>query len=300
MKGLKTLIAGAAGDGAAGDLVPASASAAAYSHYVACGLSQNAKPAHLCQKTRKKGAFFKSNNATVFYTVCVKFPTDKNLCAPKQEAVQGTLYVNKITSEHPRQARGQLVRRGQKSRRLRLPRPATEPGAGRLRHRDRGHRRLRRAGGEVLYESLLGLSADGSPGHTTRLLEEVEQAAAAAGWLGAGRARSRSGSARAPSPACGSASPAPGRSAPRRPAGQRGLHPRRARARASREAGGGDSQPPGGARRAPRRGLRRPLLGDGRAALGALGRHPGGARRAPRGAARATAGGRFGGGTISR
>jgi tRNA threonylcarbamoyl adenosine modification protein YeaZ len=38
-------------------------------------------------------------------------------------------------------------------------------------------------GGEVLYESLLGLSADGSPGHTTRLLEEVERAAeAAGGW----------------------------------------------------------------------------------------------------------------------
>jgi tRNA threonylcarbamoyladenosine biosynthesis protein TsaB len=40
-------------------------------------------------------------------------------------------------------------------------------------------------GGEVLYESLLGLSADGSPGHTTRLLEEVERAAqAAGGWSG--------------------------------------------------------------------------------------------------------------------
>jgi tRNA threonylcarbamoyladenosine biosynthesis protein TsaB len=35
--------------------------------------------------------------------------------------------------------------------------------------------------GEVLYESLLGLSPDGSPGHTTRLLEEVERAVAAAG-----------------------------------------------------------------------------------------------------------------------
>ena len=40
-------------------------------------------------------------------------------------------------------------------------------------------------GGEVLYESLLGLSADGSPGHTTRLLEEVERAVqAAGGWSG--------------------------------------------------------------------------------------------------------------------
>jgi tRNA threonylcarbamoyladenosine biosynthesis protein TsaB len=39
-------------------------------------------------------------------------------------------------------------------------------------------------GGEVLFESLLGLSADGSPGHTTRLLEEVERAAQAAGGWG--------------------------------------------------------------------------------------------------------------------
>jgi tRNA threonylcarbamoyladenosine biosynthesis protein TsaB len=39
--------------------------------------------------------------------------------------------------------------------------------------------------GEVLYESLIGLSADGSPGHTTRLLGEVEAAAeAAGGWDG--------------------------------------------------------------------------------------------------------------------
>ncbi|MFI5027940.1 MAG: tRNA (adenosine(37)-N6)-threonylcarbamoyltransferase complex dimerization subunit type 1 TsaB [Solirubrobacterales bacterium] len=35
--------------------------------------------------------------------------------------------------------------------------------------------------GGVLYEALLGLSEDGSPGHTTRLLGEIEAAAAAAG-----------------------------------------------------------------------------------------------------------------------
>lgn len=84
-----------------GSAAPASAEAAAYRHYVACGLSQNAKPAHACQKKRKKGAFFRSNRADVFYTVCVRFPTRKNLCAPKQEAVRGTLYVNKITSNIP-------------------------------------------------------------------------------------------------------------------------------------------------------------------------------------------------------
>jgi hypothetical protein len=80
---------------------PASADAAAFDHYVACGLSENAKPAHVCQKKRKKGAFFRSNRGDVFYTVCVRFPTGKNLCADSQEAEQGTLYVNRITTNIP-------------------------------------------------------------------------------------------------------------------------------------------------------------------------------------------------------
>jgi ABC-type sugar transport system substrate-binding protein len=101
MKATKTLIAAIAALALLASAAPASAGAAAYRHYVACGLSQNAKPAHLCQKGRKKGAFFRSNRADVFYTVCVKFPTKKNLCAPKQEAKQGVLYVNKITSNIP-------------------------------------------------------------------------------------------------------------------------------------------------------------------------------------------------------
>ncbi|HEY8083595.1 MAG TPA: hypothetical protein VIE64_08605 [Solirubrobacterales bacterium] len=71
---------------------------AAYRHYVACGLSQKAKPAHVCRKRRDKGAFFRSNQADVVYTVCVKFPTKRQLCASKQEAKKGTLYVNEITS----------------------------------------------------------------------------------------------------------------------------------------------------------------------------------------------------------
>lgn len=101
MKGLKMLLVAGLGLALLATAAPASAEAAAYRHYVACGLSQNAKPSHLCQKPRKKGAFFRSNRADVFYTVCVKFPTKKNLCAPKQEAVRGTLYVNRITTNIP-------------------------------------------------------------------------------------------------------------------------------------------------------------------------------------------------------
>lgn len=74
----------------------------AYKHYVACGLSRKAKPAHVCPAGSRKGAFFKSLKADVRYTVCVKFPKKEHLCTEKpQEAEQGTLYVNKITSTTP-------------------------------------------------------------------------------------------------------------------------------------------------------------------------------------------------------
>jgi hypothetical protein len=77
----------------------APSSGPAYKHYIACGLSRKAKPAISCPVDSKKGAFFKSLKADVKYTVCVKFPKKEHLCTEKpQEAEQGTLYVNKITS----------------------------------------------------------------------------------------------------------------------------------------------------------------------------------------------------------
>jgi hypothetical protein len=101
MKGLKTLGAGLLAGALLATAAPAMADAAAFRHYVACGVSQNAKPAHKCPKKSKKGAFFKSLKADVSYSVCVKFPTKKNICAKAQPATQGTLYVNKITSNIP-------------------------------------------------------------------------------------------------------------------------------------------------------------------------------------------------------
>ena len=77
---------------------PSSAGTPAYKHYVGCGLSPHATPSHVCPKGSKKGAFFTSEQKDVTYSVCVKFPSGKNLCAHKQEAKTGTLYVNKITS----------------------------------------------------------------------------------------------------------------------------------------------------------------------------------------------------------
>jgi len=101
MKALKTLAATGLGIALLAGASPVAAQGAAFKHYVACGLSQNAKPAHVCQKARPKGAFFQSNRGDVFYSVCVKFPGKKSLCRPKQEAKQGQLYVNKITSNIP-------------------------------------------------------------------------------------------------------------------------------------------------------------------------------------------------------
>jgi hypothetical protein len=101
MKRLKTLAALVLACGLLATAVPATAGAAAYKHYVGCGVSRNAKPAHVCPKKAKKGAFFKSFNGTVVYSVCVRFPSGRNLCAHAQEAEEGTLYVNKITSTIP-------------------------------------------------------------------------------------------------------------------------------------------------------------------------------------------------------
>lgn len=101
MKALKALAVVLVVTGLLASAVPATAGAAAYKHYVGCGVSQHAKPSHACPKGSKKGAFFKSLQGDVAYSVCVRFPSGKNLCAKAQEATQGTLYVNKITSTIP-------------------------------------------------------------------------------------------------------------------------------------------------------------------------------------------------------
>lgn len=101
MKGLKALLAVGAAAGLLASAAPADAGTPAYKHYVGCGVSRDTKPAHVCPKGSKKGAFFKSLDREVFYSVCVQFPEHKHLCANHQKAVQGTLYVNKITSVKP-------------------------------------------------------------------------------------------------------------------------------------------------------------------------------------------------------
>jgi hypothetical protein len=101
MKGPKTLAVALVALALLVCALPAPAGAAAYRHYVACGYSEKAKPAHACPKRAKKAAFFKSLDADVSYSICVRFPTGKSICAKAQEAEARELYINKITSNLP-------------------------------------------------------------------------------------------------------------------------------------------------------------------------------------------------------
>lgn len=101
MRTPKVILAAVLATAALSGLAPPSAGAAAYRHYVACGLSAKAKPAHVCPRGSKKGAFFRSTRSDVHYTICMRLPRGRTLCAKEQVANQGTLYVNKITSAVP-------------------------------------------------------------------------------------------------------------------------------------------------------------------------------------------------------
>lgn len=68
--------------------------------HLSCGLSATARPASSCLKRQRKGAFFQASQA-VSYTVCVRYPTRRRLCARDQAAEANVTYVNKITSGIP-------------------------------------------------------------------------------------------------------------------------------------------------------------------------------------------------------
>jgi hypothetical protein len=104
MKAVRTLVAAVLGSAVLATAAPASADAAAFRHYVACGVTAAAKPSHVCFKRQKKAAFFRSNRADVRYKVCVKFPRGvrpRLICTPPALAEQGSLYYNRITSNVP-------------------------------------------------------------------------------------------------------------------------------------------------------------------------------------------------------
>ena len=207
-----------------------------------------AKPSHVCPVRRAAsgnvGAFFRSNNSDVFYKMCVQLPRRPSpSCAPRQEADQGRLYVNTITSDHTRPSQGDLVRQGPAGRRLVLPpevsvRPATvgfdtatedtavcaSAAAAAVRGVDRDPRRRP------------------SPVTRPRCCRQVERAAAAAGgWERGRRDPSASGGAPARSPASESGSRPRGRWRSAGAAGPRCLHARRAR-RTARRGGRGPAR----------------------------------------------------------
>lgn len=65
--------------------------------YVGCNRSSTARPAYRCRWGSKVGAFFESSQP-VTYTVCVRFPSFRRLCAQEQSADAGVLYVNALTT----------------------------------------------------------------------------------------------------------------------------------------------------------------------------------------------------------
>ena len=119
MKGLKSLAATVLGVALLASAAPATAGVAAYKHYVGCGVSEHTAEAHTCPRKSKKGAFFESLNGDVFYTVCVKFPTGKNLCAQKTGSDQRDAVREQDHLPTSRQTQGDLVCQ-QQARRLLL------------------------------------------------------------------------------------------------------------------------------------------------------------------------------------
>jgi hypothetical protein len=76
---------------------PAGSHSPAYQHFAACGVGREAKPSHRC-RPGAQGAFFRARRGSVHYTVCVRFPSGRTLCARGQNAERGVLYVNEVTS----------------------------------------------------------------------------------------------------------------------------------------------------------------------------------------------------------
>ena len=102
MKGLKTLTATLSVAALLASLAPASASAAAYSHYVACGVSAERETRARLPESAQKGRLLQKQQRDGLLHGLRQVPERQTpLRADSEEAVQGTLYVNKITSNIP-------------------------------------------------------------------------------------------------------------------------------------------------------------------------------------------------------
>ena len=302
MKGLKTLTATLSRRGAAGRPAPASAGAARLQPLRRLrGLPERETRARLPEERAKRAPSSKATTATVFYTVCVRFPEGKHLCAPREEAVRGNALREQDHVQHRRQASGQLVRRRQESRRPSSSgsRPSLALLGFDTATQDTAVCAWR--DGEVLSRVAARASRRTAAPDTRRGCWGRSRRRPRRRGLGGGggdRGRPR---ARDPSPGCGSESPPPGASARRSglPVMRR-LHAGRPRP-AARAPAAGDRAAAAGRRSTPaaarssRRSTRRRASGSGSPGSG------GPAELCERlGRARAAAaGGRIGGATIS-
>ena len=153
--------------------------------------------AHKCPKKSKKGAFFKSLKGDVNYSVCVKFPTGKNICAKAQPATQGTLYVNKITSNIPGKHRVTWFVEGKRVGSFAFDITADQGGQEMAvvgfdtATADTAVCAMR--GGEVLHEELLGTGARGEARATPPRCSQRSSGRRRLPAVGASSAGSRSG-----------------------------------------------------------------------------------------------------------
>ncbi len=120
MKGLKTLGAMLLSVALLAAATTATAGAAAYKHYVACGVSQNATPAHSLPEASQKGRFLQKPPGRCQLQRLRQVPDRQKHLRESSAGHAGHPLRQQDDLEHSRQAPGHLVRRRQDGRLLRL------------------------------------------------------------------------------------------------------------------------------------------------------------------------------------
>ena len=122
MKGLKALAAALVATGLLAALIPASASAAAYKHYVACGVSRKANRRTSARRRAKRAPSSKASRRRHLHGLR-QVPERQKPLRRKPRKPTGHALREQDHLDDPRHAQGHLVRQRQESRHLRLPGP---------------------------------------------------------------------------------------------------------------------------------------------------------------------------------